>query len=109
MADVDIIPARPVAPDRSSDGKLVRRCRELLRKLRGHYAYVLVDTPPVIASSHAVIFGRSSDGVLLVARLEQTPREAVRRAAHELTSSGAKVLGCALTHRQHHVPDLIYR
>ncbi|MFO8006910.1 MAG: CpsD/CapB family tyrosine-protein kinase [Candidatus Brocadiia bacterium] len=109
MPGVDIIPARPVAPEHSSDGLLVRRCGDLLRKLAGHYAYVLVDTPPVIAASHAAIFGKSSEGVLLVARLEQTPREAVKRAAEELSGSGAQVLGCALTHRQHHVPDFIYR
>ncbi len=106
---VDIVPSRPVHEDEGIEGLLSRRCKDLFKMLRQHYAYVIVDTPPVLSASQACVFGRNSDGVLVVVRLEKTPREVVRRTLDELRHSGADVLGCVLTHRKHHVPDFIYR
>ncbi|MFW6119018.1 MAG: CpsD/CapB family tyrosine-protein kinase [Planctomycetota bacterium] len=108
---VDIVPARRVPDERSSEYErfLAHSCEDLLQKLSGYYSYVIVDTPPVIAASYACTFGRHSDGVMLVVRLEKTPRQAVKHAQELLTESGAKVMGCLLTHKKHHVPDLIYR
>ncbi len=106
---VDVICAFPWESLDGSAGMLARRSPELLRKLRRHYSYVLIDTPPVIASSEARIFGKHSDGAILVARLEKTPREVVKRALGELRDSKVEVLGCVLTHRKHHVPNFIYR
>jgi receptor protein-tyrosine kinase len=112
---VDIIPARSdeIADDRNGppdqQGLLARHCAPLFAKLRTLYSFVIVDTPPVLASPEACMFGRHSDGVILIARLEKTSREAVKRAADELTKSGATVIGCVLTDRKHHVPDFIYR
>jgi len=108
---MDIVPARRIVDEDSSkyERLLADSCNDLLRKLSGHYSYVIIDTPPVIAASYACTFGKHSDGVLLVVRLEKTPRQAVKHAAEMLIESGAKVTGCVLTHKKHHVPDAIYR
>jgi len=106
---VDIIPARPVETTDGHQGLLAAHCTALFAKLRTFYSFVIVDTPPVLASSEACMFGRHSDGVLLIARLEKTSREVVKRAAQEVKESGGEVIGCILTDRRHHVPSFIYR
>jgi capsular exopolysaccharide synthesis family protein len=109
IPNVDLIPAKLEAENKSLEALLHSHCGNLLKLLKRSYAYVIVDTPPVLAGSPAATFGKNSDGVILVARLEKTPRQVVTRATAELTNAGAKVLGCALTHHRHHVPNFIYR
>jgi capsular exopolysaccharide synthesis family protein len=108
---LDIVPAHRAPDEHSSQYErlLAHSGQDLLRKLSDHYSYVIVDTPPVIAASYACTFGKHSDGVVLVVRLEKTPRQAVKHAQEMLTESGARVIGCVLTHKKHHVPDIIYR
>ena len=106
---VDIISSPKTCQLNGQQGLLSKRCRKLLGELRQHYSFILVDTPPVIASSESRIFGKEGDGAVVVARLESTPREVVKRSVDELKNSGANVIGCMLTDRKHHVPDLLYR
>lgn len=109
VPNLDLLPARAITEGDAYEGALGQNCAALLKKLRRHYAYVIVDTPPVLAASQACTFAKHSDGVLVLARMEKTPREVVKRAVEELTHSGASILGCVLTHRKHHIPNFIYR
>lgn len=109
IPNVDMISSPNVTQLNGQQGLLARRCRELLNRLRQHYAFIVVDTPPVISSSESRIFGKESDGALMVARLETTPRDVVKRSVSELKNSGVKVLGCVLTDRKHHIPGFLYR
>ena len=109
VPNLDILPTRAVMPEDDMERLLHQSCGKLLKKLRDSYAFVIVDTPPVRASSHACLFAKHSDGTLLVARLERTSRHVVKRAVDELVKVGAKLLGCVLTHQKHHIPTLIYR
>lgn len=106
---VDMISSPKVHELNGQQGLLAKRCRELLNKLRKHYSFIVVDTPPVISSTESRIFGSEGDGAVVIARLESTPREVVKRSIDELKNSGAKVLGCVLTDRKHHIPNLLYR
>ncbi len=106
---LDVIPAQPGALEESTESLLSQNCARLLAGLRRRYSFVIVDTPPVLAASQACTFARHSDGTLLVAQLERTPRELVKRAAEELRHCGARVIGCVLTQRKHHIPDFLYR
>ena len=105
---LDLLPCTVSDAD-DCEGLLAQHCQALLAKLRRLYSFVIVDTPPVMAASQASTFGKYSDGVLLVARLEHTPREVVMRAIRELRAGGGKLLGCVLTDRKHHVPNIVYR
>ncbi len=91
------------------DRLLSQQCEGLVAKLRELYAFVIIDTPAALASNHATVFGKHSDGVILVARLEHTRRQVVRRTCQELRDAGAKILGCVLTDRKDHVPEFVYR
>ena len=65
----------------------------LLTHLRDAYDFVIIDTPPVLAVTDAVLLARDADGVILVVKGEHTPRALVRRARDRLAFAGARFLG----------------
>jgi len=91
------------------DRLLSQQCEGFVARLRDLYAFAIIDTPAALSSNHATVFGKHSDGVILVARLEHTRRQVVRRTCQELRDAGAKILGCVLTDRKDHVPEFVYR
>jgi polysaccharide biosynthesis transport protein len=109
LHNLDIIPSRPITPEDEDEKLLHRVCEPLIQKLKHYYAFIIIDTPPVLAGSQACALSKHSDGAVVVAKLEKTPRQVVQRATDELRTAGAKVVGCILTHHKHHVPNLIYR
>ena len=73
------------------------RMRSLLRTLKQHYSYVVVDTPEATTTSDASVLGAVADGILVVVRLASTPRHYVESAINQLESLGGNVLGTCLT------------
>lgn len=69
----------------------------LLLRLREKYDHVIIDTPPVVELADAGILGAQSDDVLLVARLQRTPRELIEQAIRNLASFNAPVAGVIAT------------
>lgn len=61
--------------------------------LQDYFTYIVVDSPPIISVTDALIVAGQVDGVLLVVQGGKTPRDAVRRAAERLHNVGARVLG----------------
>ena len=80
-------------------GLLLNRCRE-----EGYH--VILDAPPVLPVTDPVILAGQVDGVLLVASVGQTTKEACRLAIQRLTAAGGKILGIVLQKVQ--VPDNSY-
>lgn len=50
---------------------------QLLRRLSSDFDWVLIDSPPVLPLTDALILAQAVDGVLLVARAGQTPSKAI--------------------------------
>jgi Mrp family chromosome partitioning ATPase len=67
--------------------------RTLLGILRRRYEFIVVDTPPILPVTDAVILAREADGVVMVVKGNDTPRELVRRAHDRLAQTGARCLG----------------
>jgi capsular exopolysaccharide synthesis family protein len=67
------------------------RLDDLLRIAREKYAYVIIDTPPLLPVFDAALLAKSVDGVLLVVSANQTPRKLLGEALNLLDAS--KVLG----------------
>jgi capsular exopolysaccharide synthesis family protein len=70
--------------------------REVIRALRSHYEWVLIDTPPILAMADTPVLAPFADGVILVVGAEQSSRTAVQRAVDQLLSVGGKVTGVVL-------------
>jgi capsular exopolysaccharide synthesis family protein len=72
------------------------KVKELVDTLRQHFEFVLIDSPPAIAVSDAVLLARLCDGVLLVVHGQRTTEDSVRRLVAELETVRAPILGVVL-------------
>ncbi len=58
--------------------------RELLGQWRSEYDFIVLDSPPVLPVTDAVLLAQHSDVTLLLARHRHTPRQALRRGIDAL-------------------------
>lgn len=72
------------------------RMKELIDAMSEKYDYILVDTPPVNVVSDACIVADLLDGVLMLARKDQSKKDDIKRAVDSLRLTGAKLLGFVL-------------
>jgi capsular exopolysaccharide synthesis family protein len=68
----------------------------LMLDCKQEYDLVLLDTPPALQISDARIIARHADGVVLVARAEQTSRDAFLAVRDRFIEDSTRVLGCIL-------------
>ncbi|MGH7794168.1 MAG: GumC family protein [Candidatus Binatia bacterium] len=80
-------PAELIGSQKMQDG---------LKALKQCYDFILIDSPPVIPVSDAVILATLVDGVVFVVRGQDTPKNWVKGALAELNSGRAKLLGVVL-------------
>jgi capsular exopolysaccharide synthesis family protein len=65
----------------------------VLEQAARDYDHVLIDTPPVMAVSDAVVLAPQVEGTVLVLKAHSTPRQVVERAEARLRRARAKLLG----------------
>ncbi len=90
-----ILPAGPPPPN-PAELLSSSSMEDLIRETRKEFDHVVVDSPPLLMVSDAVILSNLVDGVVLVAESGVTNRSALARAHKMLTMAGAKVLGAVL-------------
>ena len=64
---------------------------------RENYDLVVLDTPPVLAVSDAVVLSHHVDAVLYVVQWETTPKKSVETGVGQLRESGAPLAGVVVT------------
>ncbi|KPJ54334.1 hypothetical protein AMJ39_00920 [candidate division TA06 bacterium DG_24] len=69
------------------------KMRQLLEKLKQEFDAVILDSPPVLAVTDAVVLGSEVDSVILVVELGRTPRDAALRARQILQGARGNVCG----------------
>ncbi|MGA9040138.1 MAG: polysaccharide biosynthesis tyrosine autokinase [Terriglobales bacterium] len=82
--------------------------KEVLAKLREQYDHIVVDTPPTLSVTDAVIMSTRADAVVLVIRSGQTTKQALRRARDILMQVNARVCGVLLNAVNLNSPDYHY-
>lgn len=70
---------------------------QLLRRLSANHDVVVIDTGPLLVTSGALGFVAGASGVVAVARLNQTPHDAVGRMMQIAAAAGGRVLGVVAT------------
>ena len=70
---------------------------DLWRQARDEYDIVLIDTPPVLATSEATELGSFADDVVMMVALQETPREAATESIRVLRRAGIAVRGTILS------------
>jgi capsular exopolysaccharide synthesis family protein len=101
------IPTGPLPPN-PADLLSSHKLTDALRELRGQYKFIVIDSPPIMAATDAVILSVQTDGVLLVVRSGETPKEAFTRARDLLTSVKCHLLGVVLNAVDSSAPDYYY-
>jgi len=93
---VFVVPAGPETPNPSGllSSDAMQRFLELAAT---NFDHVIVDTPPVLATSDVLVFGQYTDGVVLCVRAGKTPRDQVRRVRDKLLRAGLTILGVLLS------------
>jgi len=89
------IPTGPLPPN-PADLLSSHKLADALRQLRSQYKFIVIDSPPIMAATDAVILSVQTDGVLLVVRSGETPKEAFTRARDLLVSVKCRLLGVVL-------------
>ncbi len=92
---LSVLTSGPLAPN---PAELLgsRRMRELVGALRGEFDYVLVDTPPVLPVTDAVVVANLVDGVVVIVRSQETPARVVDESCERLRRGRARILGVVL-------------
>ena len=107
ISNLHAIPTGPIPPN-SADLLSSHRLAEMMSELRKRYKFIVIDSPPIMAATDAVILSALVDGVLLVVRSGETPKEAFTRTRDLLHSVNSRVLGVVLNAVDSRSPDYYY-
>ncbi len=101
------IPTGPLPPN-PADLLSSHRLADAIAELRTKFKFIVLDSPPIMAATDAVILSVQADGVVLVVRSGVTPKEAFTRARDLLTSVKSNLLGVVLNAVDASAPDYYY-
>lgn len=107
IANLSCLPTGPIPPN-PADLLSSDRLRQAISELRNEYKFIVIDSPPVMAATDAVILSVLVDGVLLVVRSGETPKEAFTRMRDLLTGVKCRLLGVLLNAVDSSAPDYYY-
>jgi capsular exopolysaccharide synthesis family protein len=101
------IPTGPLPPN-PADLLSSHKLADAIVELRSKFKFIVIDSPPVMAATDAVILSVQADGVLLVVRSGETPKVAFTRTRDLLTSVKSRILGVVLNAVDPSAPDYYY-
>jgi capsular exopolysaccharide synthesis family protein len=102
--NLDILPSGPVPPfptEMLSSEAMVA----LMERFGKMYTHVVIDSPPVLSVTDAVVIGHMVDAVVLVVRHGKESKNVMRRARDVLARTGAPVAGLVLNAVDVNSPD----
>jgi len=70
--------------------------RELLGRLRQRYDRIILDSPPLMLFSDALVMSKLADGVILVIKAGETNRDVIRKLSQSLKTVNARIIGTVL-------------
>ena len=70
--------------------------QKMLITLRKKYDMILIDLPPLLAASDALIAARVSDGIVMVVRSGQSSKYGLKLAAENISNSGIPIVGIVI-------------
>jgi polysaccharide biosynthesis transport protein len=82
--------------------------KDVLAQLREQYDHIVIDTPPTLSVTDAVVMSSRADRVVLVIRSGQTTKQALRRARDLLLQVNAKLCGVLMNAVDLNSPDYYY-
>jgi polysaccharide biosynthesis transport protein len=102
-----VVPSGPIPPNPPEllGSARMSRALELLGR---HFEYVVIDGPPLVPVTDALVVSTQVNGVVLVVQGGKTPNDVVQKARNLLKSVDAKVLGVLVNNVKVDSPDMYY-
>jgi len=107
IPNLSAIPTGPLPPN-PADLLSSHKLADAIAELRTKFKFIVFDSPPIMAATDAVILSVLTDGVLLVVRSGETPKEAFVRTRDLLLSVKCRLLGVVLNAVDSNAPDYYY-
>lgn len=107
IPNLAVIPTGPLPPN-PADLLSSHKLADAIVELRKKFKFIVIDSPPIMAATDAVILSVQTDGVLLVVRSGETPKEAFTRTRDLLVSVKCRMLGVVLNAVDSSAPDYYY-
>jgi len=107
IPNLSAIPTGPLPPN-PADLLSSHKLTDAIAELRAKFKFIVFDSPPIMAATDAVILSVQADGVLLVVRSGETPKEAFVRTRDLLLSVKCHLLGVVLNAVDSSAPDYYY-
>jgi capsular exopolysaccharide synthesis family protein len=101
---LQVLPAGPIPPN-PSELLASTRMQSVVEALAQRYDLVLIDAPPTLPVSDALVVSRMADAVLMVALAGRTTRRNVQRALELMGNVAAPVIGTVLNQAKERVGD----
>jgi polysaccharide biosynthesis transport protein len=90
-----IVPSGPIPPQ-PVELLSSNVMKDFITRWRNEFDHIIIDTPPCLSVTDAVVLSPEVDRVILVARSGQTTKTALRRACDLLLQVDAKLMGIVL-------------
>ncbi len=95
IENLDVITSGIIPPN-PSELLSSYRFKGLMADLFPDYSFILVDSPPVLGLSDSIVLSTLIDGVIMVTRAGNTPKDVAVQARKLLQGVNAKILGVVL-------------
>ena len=70
--------------------------KDLIRKLRKQYDFIIIDCPPIMPVIDAAIIAKKCDGTIMVVAQNRVRKSDAKKALNQIKASGTTVLGTVL-------------
>jgi len=107
ISNLSAVTTGPIPPS-PADLLSSHRMREGIAEMRRRFKFIVIDSPPIMAATDAVVLSALTDGVLLVVRSGETPKEAFTRTRDLLQAVKCRILGVVLNAVDSSAPDYYY-
>ena len=79
------------------------KMRGLMKEFEHDYDLVIYDAPPILGLADASLLAPSTDGIVLVTRMEKTDRSAIKQTIDNLRMSRVNLLGMVINGHNNHL------
>src|SRR5580693_7094600 len=107
LPDLFILPAGTPPPN-PAELLASAKMKNILAELRKQYDHIVIDSPPTLSVTDAVVMSTDADAVVLVIRSGHTTKPALRRARDILLQVNARVCGVLVNAVDLNSPDYYY-